>query len=116
VSYNRGKNMILTLVPSASRGATFNSDGSGIFGNFDELFLFLDVTVVASTGTIQVNYQVSFDQGATWQTHTAMTISAGVSQRSVKVTGCCSYGRVNCVYAGAGNVTFAVYADLKKVG
>lgn len=114
--YNREKSKLLTLVASASRSATFASDGSAIFGQYDELFLFLDVTVVASTGTITVNYQVSFDNGATWQTHTAMTISAGVSQRSVKVTGCCGYGRVNCVYGGAGNITFAVYADLKKIG
>jgi hypothetical protein len=117
--YNREKSKILTLVASGARTATVASEGSGIFGQYDDLLLCLKITAATSTSTILLSYQVSFDQGVTWLTHSSMTVSAGGGAAEnifLNVTACGSMGRVNCVYGGAGTITFAVYADLKKHG
>jgi hypothetical protein len=112
----QGKTLELTLIPSASRTATITSAGDKLASQYDELLLALNVTVVASTGTVLVDYQVSFDDGTTWLTHSSMTISAGVSTRFLNVSKIGAMGRVLCTYGGAGAITFAVYAVYKKIG
>lgn len=110
----QGKTLEMVLLASASRSATISSVGDKLAAQYDELLLCINVST-GGTSTWVLNYQVSFDDGTTWLTHSSVGPSSGNQALFLNVSKIGAMGRVNCVYGGSGSGIFAVYGVYKKL-
>ena len=103
----------VTEFPLASQTAgTVNSGGSAVPESFTECNIFVNTTVL--TGTLDVRYQISPDDGATWYTKQSVTqiTATGLSLTTI-VDGIGSYYRIQSVVA-TGPITRSVIVEFKR--
>lgn len=114
MAYNRGKSLILPVLPSATVSATVNSQGDATCAAYDELEIYVSITAVG-TATLTVNYQISPDEGTTWFTRASTATLSANGQTLLAVTAPCgAFSRINAVYGGSGNITYAIWISYKK--
>lgn len=99
--------------PLASQSAgTVNSGGSAVPESFTECHIFINTTVL--TGTLDVRYQISPDDGTTWYTKQSATQVTSTGQSFfVIVDGIGSYYRIQSVVA-TGPITRSVTVEFKR--
>lgn len=99
--------------PLASQSAgTVNSAGAAVPESFTECIIFVNTTVL--TGTLDVRYQISPDDGATWYTkQSAAQIAATGQSMTVIVNGIGSYYRIQAVVA-TGPITRSITCEFKR--
>lgn len=99
--------------PLASQTAgTVNSGGSAVPESFSECHIFINTTVL--TGTLDIRYQISGDDGATWHTKASATqvTATGLSFFFIN-EGIGSFYRIQSVVA-TGPITRGVTVEFKR--
>lgn len=115
----RGKTAIITPLTSASRTASGTQDLSDWPGMFDEVVGYLNVTAASGTSpTLDINYQVSPDDGTTWFTHTSFTQATGTTTERVVFTRPAGVrARISYTLGGTSpDFTFSLHLEGKKDG
>lgn len=106
---------VITLLPSAARTASGQSDGTGAVAGFIEGNVLLDITAVSgATPSPTVTVETSAD-GIAWYSHTAFTAKTTAGRDSLKLGNLGSFLRISHAISGTTpSFTFSLALDLKK--
>ena len=106
------KTRLITLLSSGIKtAATAQSTGFDVSA-YTEGQIFIDVTVEASTSTLDITIQTSPDN-ATWYTHTTVGQISAIGQTRVAITNFGNYMRIQYVVGGT-SFTFSVVGVFKN--
>lgn len=103
----------IVVFPAASQTAgTVNSGGSAVPESYTEVIIFVNTTVL--TGTLDVSYEISPDDGTTWYSRTSATqVTATGLTYTVIIEGIGSFFRIKSVVA-TGPITRSITCEFKR--
>lgn len=105
-------------LPSAARTASGSADIGQLPGDYDELIVYVDVTVVAGTSpSMTVTYQTS-PNGVDYYDHSSGVAITAAGRQAIRVATCIGdYGRVAYAITGTTpSFTFSAIAEGKRRG
>jgi hypothetical protein len=103
-----------------ANGGTGNTADFEVPSRYDDLLLYLNVTAQSGTSpTLDVDYQTSPDNGATWYTHTSFTqVGAATGTEVLKIDNPGHYYRFFWTIGGSSTptYTFSIEVEGKRHG
>jgi len=106
------KTRVITLLSSGLKTAATAQSTAFDVSAYTEGQIFIDVTVEASTSTLDITIQTSPDN-VTWYTHTTVGQITAIGQTRTAITNFGNYLRINYVVGGT-SFTFSVTGVFKN--
>ena len=116
--YSTSTNNIFEVFPLTARLASANSPSKETSGRWDTAMAYLTVTVVSGTlPTLDVIYQTSPDEGATWYDHEHFEQMVVAGQQVMELNNPASFFRFRAVQTGTtDSFTYGVDIVGKRIG